>query len=115
MYRIFFGLLFFLSSACQAAFQEMTVSAQLGKSGQTFGASWGDFNGDGFPDLWVGNHADTPSLFLNKGDGTFDNIVNDVWPGNLADTHGASWIDFTTMGIRTCSRWLVELAQIIYL
>ena len=98
MDRIFFVLLVFLSTVCQAAFHEMTVPAQLDKWGQTFGASWGDFNGDGLPDLWVGNHANAPSLFLNKGDGTFVDIVNAVWPGNLADTHGASWIDFDNDG-----------------
>jgi len=88
----------FVTFCSQAAFQEMTIPAQLERWGQTYGASWGDYNGDGFPDVWIGNHADTPSLFLNKGDGTFIDIVNSVWPGNLGDTHGASWIDFDNDG-----------------
>jgi len=98
MYYKLFGALLIITSVCRADFQEFTLEAGLSGAGETFGASWGDVNGDGLPDLWIGNHADAPNLFLNNGDGTFVDIVNSVWPGDLGDTHGASWIDFDNDG-----------------
>jgi hypothetical protein len=65
-------------------------------SGASFGAgAWGDFNGDGYPDLWQSNHAKPPTLLQNNGDGTFtdvaDLVVNLLGP---VDSHGAAWADF---------------------
>lgn len=80
-------------------FQETTTSAGLSYVGMTFGASWGDFDGDGWPDLWVSNHFDPPSLYLNQEDGTFVDIAPTVWSANpYADTHGAAWGDFDNDG-----------------
>ena len=56
-------------------FKEVTQDAGIIHNGATFGASWGDFNGDGWPDLWVGNHNSKPCLYLNQRDGTFVNIM----------------------------------------
>ncbi|MBU1191590.1 MAG: VCBS repeat-containing protein [Gammaproteobacteria bacterium] len=80
------------------AFQDVTSAAGISGTGASFGASWGDFNGDGLPDLWVGNHYRTPSLYRNNGDGTFTDIVGSVWPGPVRDTHGAAWADFDRDG-----------------
>ena len=81
-------------------FDDVTVPSQLGRKSITFGASWGDFDGDGWPDLWVGNHyGNAPSLYLNQRNGEFLDIAPTVWSGNpLADTHGAAWGDFDNDG-----------------
>ncbi len=71
----------------------------MSQQAPSFGASWGDFNNDGWPDIWVGNHYLNPSLFLNQKDGTFNNIINKVWDGNArADAHGAAWADIDNDG-----------------
>ncbi len=45
---------------------------------ETFGATWGDYNGDGFLDLYVSNYTSATSyqnfLFRNNGDGTFTDV-----------------------------------------
>ena len=89
-------------------FKEVTTDAGIHHAGTSFGASWGDFNGDGWPDLWVGNHNSKPTLYLNRQDGTFENIIDQVWSGDpKADTHGAAWADFDNDGDQD----LVELAD----
>jgi hypothetical protein len=65
------------------------------------GGSWGDYNNDGYPDLFVtGGVIGTTNdrLFLNNGNGTFTKILNDPivnvnhWAG------GSSWGDFDNDG-----------------
>ena len=80
-------------------FKEVTQEAGLSHSGPTYGASWGDFNGDGWPDLWISNHDTMPGLYVNQRNGTFMNIINQVWNGDpRADKHGAAWADFDNDG-----------------
>jgi hypothetical protein len=80
-------------------FEEVTSEAGIHHVGATYGASWGDLDGDGWPDLWVGNHNRKPSLYLNRRNGTFEDIIDSVWSGDpKADTHGASWADFDNDG-----------------
>lgn len=51
----------------------------------------GDFNGDGKPDMVVGNQGTkTISIFINKGDGTFDKISPDLSTGYRPITIAAS-------------------------
>ncbi len=88
-------------AAAQTAFTDVTENSGVAHFSETYGASWGDVNGDGFPDLFVSNHRTMKSLFQNKGDGTFVDIASktSTWenrPG--ADTHGASWADFNNDG-----------------
>ncbi len=102
---------FFLSGRGQAGilFKEVTGDAAIKHSGTSYGASWGDLNGDGWPDLWVGNHNSKPTLYLNKQDGTFENIIDQIWSGDhTADTHGAAWADFDNDGDQD----LVELVDV---
>ena len=69
--------------------------------GSTFGMGWGDVDGDGWPDLWVGNHASAPTLYLNQRDGTF-RPAQDAWlPADLNrtyDAHGVAWADLDRDG-----------------
>ncbi len=84
--------------AMQAAqFENATDSAGIDYVGQSFGVSWGDVNGDGWPDAWVGNHSNTPALYVNNTDGTFSNEIFRV-NYNFSDRHGAAWADFDNDG-----------------
>jgi hypothetical protein len=83
-------------------FEDVSEKAGIAYTGPTVGASWGDFNGDGFPDLFVPNHrleGNTPNLYLNQGDGTFVDVANTVLSVSpFADLHGAAWADFDNDG-----------------
>ncbi len=66
---------------------------------QSWGASWGDYDGDGLPDLYVVNHAYPlgASLYHNEGDGTFSDASHLVLAAQ-GDRHGATWADFDNDG-----------------
>ena len=86
-------------AAAEIRFEEVSAQAGMVHTGASQGASWGDFNGDGWPDLWVGNHYEPPSLYVNQQDGTFVNVIASVWSGDpQADKHGAAWADFDNDG-----------------
>lgn len=80
-------------------FKEVAESAGISNRGQSFGASWGDYNGDGFDDLWVTNHAFDGQLYVNQRDGTFAEAENPFRQRTrFKDEHGAAWADFDNDG-----------------
>ena len=107
-------------AAAQTSFLDVTNSSGLAHSSESYGASWGDVNGDGFPDLFVSNHRTTKSMFQNRGNGTFSDItpsIRNLSDRPSADTHGASWADFNndgtqdllvTLGTGNPSEWYIN-------
>ena len=74
-------------------FEDLTATANLYNGGAAWMAAWGDYNGDGYQDLYVTNtDATTPDrLFRNDGNGAF----SDVAPGlGLDDTGVGSGVAF---------------------
>lgn len=84
----------------EIAFEETTTRSGISIVNQTYGSAWGDFNGDGWQDLWIGHHFLEPNLYLNNKDGTFTEVTEQVGLGNLfdSDLHGSSWVDFNNDG-----------------
>lgn len=86
------------------AFTNVTASAGPFHTGESWGAAWGHFNSDEYPDLLVTNHRSPEGLYRNRGGVDFVDIaasvdVDGVWnsPTNH-DTHSASWADFDNDG-----------------
>jgi len=79
-------------------FKDITAEAGITYKGPSYSAAWGDFNGDGAPDLYTSNHGLPRSLYLNDTRGIFTNIAADVVPAPRNDAHGASWVDFDNDG-----------------
>jgi hypothetical protein len=79
-------------------FTDVTEPAGVVHTGDSWGASWGDFDGDGFPDLYAGNHHKPPGLFHNNGDGTFTDIVELTDLNYSLDRHGVAWGDYDNDG-----------------
>lgn len=53
-------------------FQDVTASSGLGgKPGPALGVGCADFNGDGWPDIFVANDGQPNHLWINRRDGTF--------------------------------------------
>ncbi|NEV62829.1 Calx-beta domain-containing protein, partial [Thiorhodococcus minor] len=78
-------------------------SLLIDAGGETWGAGWGDVNGDGLPDLWLGEHQYTPTILLQQGGaGGFSDVIQsavlDPNPHYRDDTHGVAWADFDNDG-----------------
>jgi hypothetical protein len=79
-------------------FEDVTAAAGIDYTGMSYGAAWGDWDGDGFPDLWASGHS-PQRLLHNQRDGGFVDITADsVAPIRYADRHNAAWADLDNDG-----------------
>src|SRR6202035_6061512 len=77
---------------------DVTKESGLGKPTNTQTAVWADINNDGFLDLFVGNETGPSQLFLNKGDGTFEDISHSAGIDRTAFTKGVAAADYDNDG-----------------
>ncbi len=75
-------------------FQKVTAEAGVGDPGFALGVCAGDYNNDGFLDLYINNFGPNV-LFRNNGDGTFSDVtsVAEVANGSMLGA-GAAFSDF---------------------
>jgi hypothetical protein len=64
-------------------FTRVTASSLISDSGTWIGAAWGDFNNDGFPDLFVGNLQGNNALYINAGNS--NNWITITCEGRLSN------------------------------
>lgn len=80
-------------------FKDITNKSGINYTGTSHGVAWGDYNDDGFTDLWVGNHGAPATLYQNDGNGTFTEVTSTAFGKKLTgDFHGAAWTDFDNDG-----------------
>ncbi|MEO7412021.1 MAG: VCBS repeat-containing protein, partial [Opitutaceae bacterium] len=81
-------------------FTDVTTHAGIWGLTQGHTALWFDMNHDGWPDLYVANDFETPDrLYLNKGDGTFSDVVDERLPHVTYFSMGADAGDINNDGL----------------
>lgn len=82
-------------------FRNVTKESGLTETGLSYGlgASIADFNGDGFPDIYLGNDYSAPDyLYINQGDGTFVDRLKDAIGHTSLYTMGVDAADINRDG-----------------
>ena len=81
-------------------FQDVTAAAGMNQNNHRFslGCAWGDFNNDGWPDLYVANDFGKKNLYRNNGDGTFTDIAEEADVLNVGPGMSACWFDYDNDG-----------------
>ena len=81
-------------------FTDVTEKADVPGSGFGLGCIWGDYDNDGFPDLFVSQYGKNV-LYHNNGDGTFTDVTDRSGVGGLesgAFHSGAAFVDYDRDG-----------------
>ena len=88
-----------LRNNCNGTFTDVTKESGLAKPAtNTQAGVWADINNDGLLDLFVGNETGPSQLFLNKGDGTFEDISHSAGIDRTAFTKGVVAADYDNDG-----------------
>jgi hypothetical protein len=106
-----------LSETGKLQFVDVTENAGVGHDGYGMGAATGDYDNDGFLDLYVTNFGHNV-LYHNNGNGTFTDVTNEArvddvrWSTSAAfldydgdgylDLFVANYLDFTVKGNKRC-------------
>ncbi len=89
-------------------FTDVTAEAGVGDDRWSMSATFGDYDRDGFLDLYVGNYIDEKmfpfhdpqpnALYRNLGDGTFEDVTAALDVGGLGTTLAVAWTDYDADG-----------------
>ena len=92
----------------KGSFVEVTMRAGFaGHTGWTLDVGHGDFNNDGFQDVYLANDYGTDRLYMNNGDGTFNDVTEkaigfDTKKGmnvDVGDYDNDGWLDIYVTNI----------------
>ncbi|MBI3895883.1 MAG: CRTAC1 family protein [Acidobacteria bacterium] len=97
-------------------FTNVTHKAGVGEIGLCLGTVWGDYDDDGYPDLYVVNDFGRNTLYHNNGDGTFTDVTirtNTLAYGagmnaSIADYNNDGKLDIYVTNIRSEEAWFAE-------
>ena len=79
-------------------FEDVTDKAGVGGHCYSMGVTVGDYNNDGFPDLYLSNYGPNV-LFKNNGNGTFSDVTKKASiAGGKECSVGAVWFDYDNDG-----------------
>ncbi|MCP4214658.1 MAG: RNA-binding protein, partial [bacterium] len=80
------------------SFEDVTANSGLDDTGWGQAAAHTDLDGDGWQDLIVGNDFGVNAYFRNKGDGTFENIAEQLGTGKPSFTMNVGIADLNRDG-----------------
>ncbi|HID21722.1 MAG TPA: VCBS repeat-containing protein [Planctomycetaceae bacterium] len=88
----------FWRSLGDGRFENVTEPSGLKIHGFTFGLGVGDYNNDGFPDLYVARYGDY-IMMRNNGDGTFSDVTAEAAVGDDHWANSVAFLDYDYDGV----------------
>lgn len=74
-------------------FEDVTRKSGAGDAGYGMGVTIGDFNNDGYPDIYISNYGPNV-LYKNNGRGGFTNVTQSAGVAGNECSVGAVWLDY---------------------
>jgi hypothetical protein len=86
--------------AAGATFTRVTTGDLVTAQAYHWAGSWGDYDDDGWLDVFVGTNVEWQRNFLyhNNRDGTFTLIDEAAMPKSPSNQHGSAWADYDNDG-----------------
>jgi hypothetical protein len=81
------------------AFTKITTDPCVAPVGRASGVAWGDYNDDGYPDLFVSIVNAPNVLFTNNGNGSFTRVITGPIVTGSAVSSGGVWGDYDNDGV----------------
>lgn len=79
-------------------FSKVTSSPVVSDSAWSVGCAWGDYDNDGFIDLFVCRQGAANALYQNNGDGSFSTAAVGSLVEEVGDFRGCAWADYDDDG-----------------
>lgn len=91
---------FMMRNNRDATFRDVTAASGLNRNNTrySFCCGWGDYNRDGWPDLYVVNDFGRKNLYRNNGDGTFTDVAPEAGVEDVGAGMSVSWLDYDNDG-----------------
>jgi tetratricopeptide (TPR) repeat protein len=91
---------FMMRNHRDGTFRDVTRESHLDQNNTrySFCCTWGDYNGDNWPDLYVVNDFGRKNLYRNNGDGTFTDIAREVGVEDVGAGMSGAWADLDNDG-----------------
>ena len=85
----------------QTTFTKITSGEIVTDLGMSLGCAWGDYNNDGYLDLFVANDQQGAHNFLyqNNTNGTFTKVLTGSIVTDGGNSRGCAWADFDNDGL----------------
>ena len=95
--RVTYGNMLYRNNNGNGTFSDVTKKARVGDSRYGMGIAVGDYNNDGFVDIYVTNYGPNV-LYQNQGDGSFIDVTQKAKVGNEGWSTGCAFLDFDLDG-----------------
>jgi tetratricopeptide (TPR) repeat protein len=93
---------FLMRNQRDGTFRDVTEASGLNQNNTrySFCCGWGDYNLDGWPDLYVVNDFGRKNLYRNQGDGTFTDVAPPTATEDIGAGMSVSWLDYDSDGVQ---------------